>query len=226
LGVFETALGFLMPVAGVAAAVVFGLKMSRLKKADLIDDFRLCLRPGLRDLANDLDPEKKIRVRLDLAGPAERKQASKRELPPGRFLKLTETVYQDPWCEVKLPLVDGGAAVLEFEVCWRKLERRYRTSRGKTKWKTKWRKECTAAATLLPPAPVSWDEDALRARVHPDFEKVKLVEKDGVTGARMERYWTFKGTPDPPAGAPPAREVVGMLLRLYAARGAAPEVSR
>ena len=37
------------------------------------------------------------------------------DLPPGRFQKLTETIYTDPWCEVKLPLADGTTVILAFE---------------------------------------------------------------------------------------------------------------
>jgi len=111
-------------------------------------------------------------------------------------------------------------------VCWKKLERRYRSRRGRIKLKTKWRKECTAAATLMPAMPVYWNGAVLQARMDPRREKAKLVAKDGVTGARLEKYWVFKGVSNPPQGAPPAREVVGLLLRLCYARGAAPGVSR
>jgi hypothetical protein len=226
LGVFDTGLGFLLPVGGVALSIVLGRKWSALKKADLIDDFRICLRPGLRDIAQDLDPEKKIRVRMDLAGPVDRKKTSELQLPPGRNRKLTETIFQDPWCEVRLPMMDGSTAVLEFEVCWKKRVRDYRTSRGKYKSKTKWRKECTAVATLLPAAAVNWNQAALQSHLDPGSEKAKLVEKENLTGARMEKCWTYKGLSDPPKDAPPAREVVGMLLRLYAAMKPAPEVSK
>lgn len=226
MATLDTGWGFVLPVVGVAVAIVFAVKHSRLSKADLINDFRLCLRPGLRDIAHDLDPEKKIRVRMDLAGPVARKKVSELQLPPGRNRKLTETVYQDPWCEVRLPLLDGNTALLEFEVKWRKRVRDYKTSRGKYKSKTKWRKECKAAATLIPASVVNWNEATLRARVDPASERARLVEKEGVTGARIERYWTYKGLSDPPKDAPPAREVVGMLLRLYAALRPAPGVSQ
>lgn len=226
LATLETPAGWLLTLALIAGAVVFGLRWSKLKKADLINDFRLCLQPGLRDIASDLDPAKKIRVRMDLAGPVTTKQKSKLEIPPGRYLKLTETIYEDPWCEVRLPLVDGTTALLEFEVKWIKRERKYRSSRGKTKYKTKWRKQCTAMATLLPPAPVTWNEAALRAKLDPKRERMKLLQEAGWTGARLERYWVFKGADDPPPDAPPAREVVGLLLRLCSAMGGASEVSR
>lgn len=218
-------LGLLLPLPALGLAVHLWRRWKQLKQADLINDFRLCLMPGLRDMAQDLDPAKKIRVRMDLAGPVERKQKSKQELPPGRFQKLTETVFEDPWCEVRLPLVDGSTAVLEFEVVWVKHERRYSSRRGKTKFKTKWRKKCAATATLLPGGPRQWDEAALQARLDATRERAQLVEKDGVKAARLERYWVFKGAADPPPDAPPAREVVGMLLRLYSAMGGS-EVAR
>ncbi|QOY87685.1 hypothetical protein [Paludibaculum fermentans] len=222
----ESLWSFLLPLAVGGAAAFFGINYSRLKKADLINDFRLCLQPGLRDVAQDLDPEKKIRVRMDLAGPVQSKQKSKQNLPPGRFVKVTETIFEDPWCEVRLPLVDGSTALLEFDVEWTKIERERRNGRGKIKSKTKWRKKCAASATLLPPAPASWNEAALRARLDPRKEKAQLLEKDGVTGARLQRHWVFKGADDPPPEAPPAREVVGLLLRLYSALARGSEASK
>ncbi|MGC4053757.1 MAG: hypothetical protein QM757_31605 [Paludibaculum sp.] len=226
MGVTESWLSFLLPVAATGVAIIFARVHSRLKKADLINDFRLCLQPGLRDVAQDLDPSKKIRVRMDLAGPIESKQKSRQDLPAGRYMKQTETIFQDPWCEVRLPLVDGSTALLEFEVEWTRLERKRRNSRGKVKSKTKWRKKCAASATLMPPGPAQWNEAVLRARLDPHKEKAQLFEKDGVTGARLQRYWVFKGADDPPQEAPPAREVVGLLLRLYSAMSRGSEAAR
>lgn len=220
MGLTEIDWGWLLPVAAAGGIVYFGVVRSRLKGADLINDFRLCLQPGLRDIAQDLDPTKRIKVRMDLAGPVKTKQTSKLEVPPGRYMKVTETIFEDPWCEVRLALVDGSTALLDFHVQWVKIERKYRGSRGKIKYKTKWRKRCTAAATLIPPTPVVWNEVSLQARLDSRRERVQILQKEGVTGARMERRWVFKNPSDPPPDAPPAREVVGMLLRLSAAMGA------
>jgi hypothetical protein len=216
----------LIPAGMLVLAIRYLLKRRALQKLDMINDFRICLRPALRQLADDLAPGEKIRVRMDLSGPTPPKQTTKMELPPGRYQKLTETVFEDPWCEVRLAFLDGSSSIVEFHNRYRKLDRRYRSSRGKIKWKTKWRKECMATVTLMPSGGASWDKGKIQERMNPEWEKLKYVDKEGVTGARLVRYWVFKGASDPPGTAPPSREIVGMLLRLHSALNARGEVAR
>lgn len=220
-----SALVWLLPPTLLGLAIWKLTRYLKLKKQDLINDFRTCLRPVLRDLAQDLDPSQKLRVRMDLAGPVDRKKTNECPAPPGNYIKGKQHTFEDSWCEVRLPLVDGTTAVIEFDTKWIRLDVSKRGRRGKTKSKTKWRKECVARATLMPPASVRWDEASLHARMDPRLEKVKLVDKDGVMCARMERFWRFKGIGDAPAEAPPGREVVGLLLRLHGAMMPSPEVS-
>lgn len=205
---------FVIPAVTGAVAAKNLIQAYRMKKRDdMLDDFRVLIRPVLRDVLADLDPEKKVKARLDLTGMADSKQVSKKELPPGRFQKLTETVQKDPWCELRLPLADGSVMTLEVTNEYHKIERRYKGRSGKIKWKSKWRKEAEVAATLLPPPGMQWNESAQVAGAD---EKLKKFEKDGVTGKSLLRYWSFKGTNEEVAGtAPPAREVVGMMLRLH-----------
>jgi hypothetical protein len=221
IGVFFTAFtGLWMILLIPAATGVLAIRSlhagRRLRlQSDLLDDFRLLIRPLLRDLLADIDPEKKVRVRLDLTGNAPGKQVSKRDLPPGHYQKLVETVHRDPWCELRLPLADGSTAIVEVMNEYHKFERRYRTARGKIKWKSKWRKDAAVSATLLPPPGVEWREN-VRSAV--PGEKVKAFEKDGAKGMRLERSWSFKGNGESVIGtSPPYREVVGMLLRLHGA---------
>ena len=171
-----------------------------------------------------LDHNQKIKVKMDLSGPADHKQTGKKDAPPGNYISGKQTTYEDPWCEVRLPLIDGTTAIVEFDVVWHRLDVKKRGSRGKIKFKTKWRKECVARATLLPPESITWNESSLRDRADSRLEKVKMVDKDGVTCARLERWWAFKNAGDVPSDAPPAREVVGLLLRLHSAMIPPPEV--
>jgi len=217
--------GFLAFATPVGLAIFCGLKMKKLKAIDLMNDFRTSVQPALRDLAEDIAPNEKLKVEMELSGAADSKQTAKRDLPTS-YIKLTETVFDDPWCQLTLPLADGSAAFIEFSNCYRRFDRRYRARRGKIKSKTKWRKECSAAASLLPAGAGVFDEQSLRTRVQPDWEKYKLLDKDGRPGARLERYWVFKAAGDPPAEGPPSKEVVGMLLRLYGSWTPQAEVSR
>ncbi len=218
-GMFFTAFtGFWMVfaiplVTGVLAAKDM-IGVNRMKKRDdLLDDFRVLIRPVLRDILDDLDPEKKVKVRFDLTGMADSKQVSKKELPPGRFQKLTETVQKDPWCELRLPLADGSLMTLEVTNEYHKIERRYKGRSGKIKWKSKWRKEAEVSASLLPPAGVKWNESA---KVTGPDERLRTFEKDGVTGKCLQHYWSFKDASESVASVcPPPREVVGMMLRLH-----------
>lgn len=205
---------FAIPVVTGIAAAKYLIQAYRMKKRDdMLDDFRVLIRPVLRDVLADLDPEKKVKARLDLTGMADSKQVSKKELPPGRFQKLTETVQKDPWCELRLPLADGSVMTLEVTNEYHKIERRYKGRSGKTKWKSKWRKEAEVAATLLPPPGTKWNESAQVAGAD---EKLKSFEKDGVTGKCLQHYWSFKDASESVASVcPPPREVVGMMLRLH-----------
>lgn len=220
----DSSLGFLLIPIFLGLAIHRLIQYKKLKKNDLINDFRICLRPALKDLANDLDHNQKIKVKMDLSGPADHKQTGKKDAPPGNYISGKQTTYEDPWCEVRLPLIDGTTAIVEFDVVWHRLDVKKRGSRGKIKFKTKWRKECVARATLLPPESITWNESSLRHRADSRLEKVKMVDKDGVTCARLERWWAFKNSGDVPSDAPPAREVVGLLLRLHSAMIAPPEV--
>lgn len=212
-----------LPLATGALTAVFAVQAHKMKsRDDLLDDFRLLIRPVLRDVLDDLDPAKKVRARFDLSGIHPGKQVSKRTLPPGPYIALTETMQRDPWCEIRLPLADGSQMTLEVINEYYEFERRYKGRRGRIKWKSKWRKEAEVSATLLPPPGVRWNESAKVAG--PD-EKLKSFDKDGVTGKSLQHSWSFKGTNEQIAGfSPPSREVVGMMLRLHnALAGKSPE---
>jgi hypothetical protein len=224
LAAFEiTTWGFLLFPVFLAGGIVFVIQWKRLKKNDLLNDFRVSLAPALKDLEGDVPEGEKLRVRLDLRGPVDEKAGSKRDVRPrGSYYACKETPYLDPWCEVRIPLAGGGTAILELEIMWRKHDKRKKGRRGKTKFRTSWRKECTATATLFPPPGSAWDKAEWQSRA--GFGKTKLVEKEDNAGMRLSRKWKYKGA-DEPEESPPAREIVGMFIRLAASMGPRPEVA-
>ena len=74
-----------------------------------------------------------------------------------------------------------------------------------------------ATATLIPTAQGAWNDPKLQNKLEKSREKLKYVDKEGVTCARLERTWSFKGGSDCPNLAPPGPHVVGLMLRLHSA---------
>jgi hypothetical protein len=201
-------------------AILAWKKHSTLKALDLLNDFRICLQPLLTELSYDIAASRKITAELDLSGPIAAKITTRQDVP-SRFIKLTETVFEDPWAQLEIPLVDGSTAILRFSNRYRQFTRQYRSRSGKTKTKNKWRKECLATAVLEPALAGAFLEDHLQRRLDPQWEKWRITVREGRPQARLDRYWVFKAEPRrddrPPIFAPPAREVVGMLFRLSTA---------
>lgn len=225
--VLETGWAAFSFLGAVGAGIFFGKRYFALKKRDLIDDFRSCLIPALSDLQHDLSPEKKIRVRMQLSGPDDSKAGKSKHVPSTSRYDVTDTPYPDPWCEVRLPLVDGSTAVLDFHTEWvkRVKKSRFRRRNG-YKTKTSWRKLCSVTASLIPDRDKEWNEPLLQQRVDSNRETAEVIERDGLRVGRIERRWKFKGQANilkPPKSAPAPREVVGMLLRLHAVMGLSTE---
>ena len=80
-------------------------KKGGLGKIDLANEFRETLIPFLQIISEDLHPKARIALELDMAGLADAKKVREEEIPPGRFRKVTETEYRDPWCKLEAPLV-------------------------------------------------------------------------------------------------------------------------
>ena len=207
---------FLVPVA----VLIMGIRMKKAARAvDLPNELRISLRPVLRQLSQDLHPDEKIKVSMNLAGIDEKKCARKKDLPPyGRNRSLTQSFYDEDLCAIRLPLTDGSTAVLRLENQYLKLERSYRTSRGKSKSKTKWKKLSTVTAILIPPSPIQWNPSGAAQSMNAANERMSFQKKDGVTVARMDRYYKFKAADDPPDNAVPGADIVRMFVRLTAMR--------
>ncbi|MBL8238398.1 MAG: hypothetical protein JNM66_13320 [Bryobacterales bacterium] len=197
-----------------------GIKMKKAARAiDLPNELRVSLRPVLRQLSQDLHPEEKIKVTLNLAGIDENKCAGKKDLPIwGRNRRVTQSTYEEELCSLRMPLTDGGEAVLRMENTFVKVERSYTSTRGKSKSKTKWKKLSTVTAMLVPAVRINWEAGRGGPAAKRDFEKLSFVEKNGVMAARLDRYYKFKAADEAPGAAVPGTEIVAMFVRLAAMR--------
>jgi hypothetical protein len=217
-GGFLSVLCALLGVAGIALAVYHGLRWSRFKKVDLANDFRACVPPLLDVLAEDMEDKAKVKMELDMAGIGKSKQVKKGKIDPGRFRKVIETIYQDPWCSLTAPLVDGSQAVLNIENQFIAHERhwtkRSRSGKIKFKSKTKWKKLVHVSAAIVPNAEnFEWDDAAVDARAAE--EKLKMAEKKGCRVCRLVRKFKFSDVNKQPDGVVPAEEIVGMFMHLF-----------
>jgi hypothetical protein len=213
-------------VLGVGALIV-GIRMKKAARAiDLPNELRVTLRPVLRQLSQDFHPEEKIKVSMNLAGLDEKKCTGTKYLPPGRYRSVTQSAYDEDLGSIRMPLIDGSTAVLRVENQYLQVEKRYTSSRGKSKSKTKWKKLSTVTAMLVPAAPLEWQTARVGKLADPARERVTFPVKDGLTIARMDRYYKFKGAGDPPGDAAPGADVMRMFVRLTAMRPQASGVAR
>lgn len=196
-----------------------GAKLKKAARAiDLPNELRVTLRPVLRQLKQDLHPDEKIKVNLNLAGLDESKPATEREYPSPRGGKIREKTFPDDLGEVRLPLVDGSTAVIRLENTYVELARSYSTRTGKHKSKTKWKKLATATTILVPPARINWESGKAAQMVDRNNERITFAEKNGVMVARLDRYYKFKKAGDAPEDTVPGSDVIKMLVRLSAMR--------
>lgn len=203
---------YLLPLV----VLILGIRMRRAaRNIDLPDELRLCLKPVIRQLAQDLHPDEKIRVTMNLAGIDEKKCANTRDLPPGRNRSLRQSTYEEGLCTLRLPLVDGSEAVLRMDNTYLKLHKSYKGRSGKIKYKTKWKKLSTVTAILIPPTRINWEPARMQQHIDRNNEKMSFVEKDGVMAARLDRYYKFKAA-DIPSEVPPSADILRMFVRLTA----------
>ena len=204
--------------AGAALAICHGARWSRFRKLDLANDFRLCIPPLLDVLADDLEPRAKVRLQLDMAGIGKEKLVRKHNIPPGRFRKVIESVYHDPWCHLAAQLADGSQLVLDIENHLIEHDRRWttRSRSGKTKFKrkSKWKKLVVVSAAVVPNAErLAWDEGEVGARS--TDEKLKLAEKKGAKVCRLVRKFKFSAVNQQPDGVASSDDIVGMFMELF-----------
>jgi hypothetical protein len=116
------------------------------------------LPPGLRSFAmpllpilrEDQDPATPLELRIDLTGAMQNHKHAGQSEPykSGRYTKIVDTFYDDPWIEGHARFIDG--ADLRFTVTdhMRQSKKRKRSSSGKIKFKTKAKKKTELAVTV------------------------------------------------------------------------------
>jgi hypothetical protein len=192
-----------------------------LKAVDIPDEFRIVVRPLLRQLSQDINPEEKVRVECDLAGITEAKIKDAKDIGKLSYQSAKLTVYEDPLCHIRLALLDGTEAVFSIDNTMHKVVGTKRNSRGKTKTKTKWKKVTTLTASLVPPRRINWEVGKSQQLVDTRTEKITFAEKNGVMVAKLQKYYSFKSMGDEPTGTAPSSDATGLFVRLYAMRPAA-----
>ena len=199
----------LLAAAAVAGAVVFGIKWSRLKDIDLDNEFRLLLIPFLDAIAEDVDPSGRIVLDLDLAGMTEAKKKYEKPLDPGRWKKVTEMFYEDPWCKVEAPLMGGNRLLLSIENQYTANKREWKNPRGKSKSKTKWKKLVVVSAGLAPNSE-TLGVDADR----PVDGKVKVSEKGDARIVRVVHKFKYESVGERPEESLPPDDLVGVFFQV------------
>lgn len=200
ISIFITAFSGIAPLAGlVIAGTINGIlqvvRWSKLRKQDLINDFRLCVVPLLEMLREDINQKERLKIDMTLSGPSPEKIVSKQELDPKDFgahvQKVTRTVFRDPWCCIEMTLLDGANVSIDIENYYLKFDRRQRGASGKTKFKTKWKKRSVARARLIPKTgEFSWNREKIGQQ--PAEHKLKLKDKVGAPVCRAARKFKYK----------------------------------
>jgi hypothetical protein len=128
-----------LPIALLGAAVVIGVSLLRLRKLDISDNVRGVALPFLAILKQDIAATQRIRVRLDLAVPTDKRKQVE-VLPAyerGPYHKVVDTLFADAWFEGSARLADGTVLRWRVRDDVRESKRTKRNARGKYKTKTR-----------------------------------------------------------------------------------------
>ncbi len=203
-----------LAVLSLIFAVVFQVKAGRLGKLDLANDFRLCLKPLLDDLAEDVSNKTRVDFDVDMKGVCKEKMIERGEIPPGRFKKVIQTKYRDPWCALRMRLADGSVMDLDIVDHYTLHERRWTNPRGKSKSKFKWKKLVVVSATLVPGGK-GLDFSREDAKIAEGMGKLKIKDKKDAKVLRLVKKYKFKSIMVEPKETAAHDDVLGMYMKLY-----------
>ena len=154
---------FLVEINALIGWVVIGLLLSavavliaievRLGKLDVSNNVRQIALPFLAVLREDTPRDSSLQVRIDLTKAMD-KSKKKEKRPPykrGRYHKIVDTLYQDPWFAGSAQLADGSRLRWEVEDDVVHSQCSKRNARGKYKSKSKYTKRSLLHVTVSLP---------------------------------------------------------------------------
>ncbi|MBF0474877.1 MAG: hypothetical protein HQK59_03430 [Deltaproteobacteria bacterium] len=196
-----------------AGMIIFGtVGYIWLRGKVVINDFSLLLIPALKMIKDDLKPGSLIKLKLDLRGPVKEKILRERKLPPGDYVKLTETIYSDRWLEMEAVLVKGHRLIFRITNKYLKYKSTRRNPRGKFKFKTKWKKIVTVTGSIRPNAQ-RLQIDPVKLQDSKISGKTKFKSKKGGS-CRLSRKYKFKPNAIADSMTVTPKELIGLSLNL------------
>ncbi len=216
-----TGLFFLFIPAGIGFVLFiwFLFRYRKLRGLDLSNEFRDVLLPFLKALRHDMDEKGGMGLTLDFSPCTGRSNmVSEEQIPPGRYRKLIETIYQVEWAQLDVTLADGNRLKMSMATKAISHDRHWTTTSvsGKTKFKhkRKWRMVAQVRAALVPNGETfTWGSE----EVPGDFPgKIKVAQKRVGRIVRLTQRWKFKSVGDDPEALQlTADDLVGLCIQLY-----------
>ncbi len=216
-GLVGGAIGACLILTFIVLAIVFAVRASKLGKDDLENDLRSTIAPMLRDLQEDIDPEGKLAIDMDLAvGTSNEYQTDKQRIPSIPHRRVTETTYQKRICGLSIPLLNGSLLTLDIDRTYLQYDHNYTSRSGKSKHKRKWKVLTTVAAGFTAAGDdISFDESAIQDLA--SETKVKQKQKAGNDVATLVRRFKDKSAGSAPETVIDPEAIIGMFVQLCTA---------
>lgn len=125
-------------VAVIAIALVGAWSWT--KGIDVSNNLRQFMLPVLSVFREDIDPKRKVQLRLDLGLPTAKQKLQQKNEPYSRgvYYKIIESFYLDPWASAEMPLTDGSVLKWSIVDHIRERSQTKKNPRGKIKTKVKY----------------------------------------------------------------------------------------
>jgi hypothetical protein len=120
------------------------------RNADVSDNLRDTALPALQILREDFARLKQMSVHLDLSLPLDKRKSQGKGEPyaHGRYSRVVDETFQDPWMSVEAVLNDGAHLAWRIVDSIRVRSRRKSNARGKTKFNTQHTKKTSIDVQL------------------------------------------------------------------------------